>query len=60
MDIVKLILMFIVMGAIAFVVIAGLWWIVLWSFNFPILFSFKQVIGVATIAVIMNLGSANK
>jgi len=60
METFKLILAFILMGAIAFVVIAGLWWVVLWSFGFPILFAWKQVIGVVTIAAIMNLGSANK
>jgi len=26
--------------------VAGMWYVVLWSFNFPILFEWKQVIGI--------------
>jgi hypothetical protein len=43
----------IIIGILVFVLwilISGaLWWVVLWSFDFPILFAWKQVIGVAII-----------
>jgi len=43
---------------LGFAIIAGVWWIILWSFNFPIVFSFKQVIGVMLITGLVNSGSA--
>jgi len=31
---------------LSFLIVAGMWWVVLWSFDFPIVFTMKQVIGV--------------
>ena len=44
------IVVLILMGLILWVLISGsLWWVVLWSFNFPIAFAWKQLIGVLII-----------
>ena len=44
------IVVLILMGIILWVLISGsLWWVVLWSFNFPIAFAWKQLIGVLII-----------
>jgi hypothetical protein len=40
---------------LGFLIIGGVWWIVLWSFNFPIAFAWKQVIGVVSISALMNI-----
>ena len=45
---------------LSFLVIAGAWWIILWSFNFPIMFAWKQVIGVWIFAAIMNSSNFKK
>jgi len=31
-------------------ILGGTWWIVLWSFNFPIAFAWKQLIGVILVS----------
>ena len=39
-----------ILAIIAWVLISGaVWWVFLWSFNFPIAFAWKQIIGVALI-----------
>jgi hypothetical protein len=45
---------------LGFLIIGGVWWIVLWSFNFPIAFAWKQVIGVVLISVLMNISATTQ
>ena len=47
----------IIMGGLltSYLIVAGTWWVILWSFNFPILFAWKNVIGV--ILLIFMFGS---
>jgi len=46
--------------AISFFIVAGVWWAVLWSFNFPVVFAWKQVIGVYLMSVLMNMSVTTK
>ena len=41
---------------IGYFIVAGLWWIILWSFEFPIIFAWKNVIGI--IVLIFLFGSS--
>ena len=38
-------------------VVGGLWWLVLWSFEFPILFAWKQVFGVIVLSMLLGNSS---
>jgi hypothetical protein len=51
-----LLLLVLILG-IAFLINAGLWWIVLWSFGFPIAFAWKQVIGITAISVFIAMSA---
>ena len=46
METLKLIAIFVIGIIFGFIIIGGLWYVVLWSFNFPISFAWKQVIGI--------------
>jgi len=48
---------FIIIIILAFSVVGAVWWVVLWSFNFPIAFAWKQVIGVLALSALFNSGS---
>ena len=43
-----------------FFVIAGLWYVILWSFGFPIMFEWSQVIGVIFIKALFARSSYKK
>ena len=61
MDVLKVILTVVFGFVVGFAILGGLWWIVLWSFNFPIAFAWKQVIGILVLSIIANLSiSFNK
>ena len=55
MEVLKVIATIVFGFIVGFMILGGLWWIVLWSFNFPIIFAWKQVIGVMVISMIANL-----
>ena len=42
---------------LVFFVYAGLWWVVLWSFNYAVFFAWKQVLGIIALSIIMNSAS---
>jgi len=46
MEVVQFILWTTLAIAVVIAIIAGWWWVILWSFNFPIVFAWKQLIGV--------------
>ena len=60
MKIVGIIFAIIALIAISFFIVAGVWWAVLWSFNFPVVFAWKQVIGVFLMSVLMNISVTTK
>jgi len=35
---------------VSYLIISGTWWVVLWSFDFPIVFAWKQTIGIFLVA----------
>ncbi len=43
---------------VLFFVTAGVWYIVLWSFNFPIAFAWKQTIGIFALMLLFNGSNA--
>ena len=55
MDVLKVILTVVFGFVVGFAILGGLWWVVLWSFNFPVAFAWKQVIGLLIFSVIANL-----
>ena len=57
MEIIKIIFVLIIAIVIVIALVAGTWWVVLWSFNFPIAFAWKQVIGILAFSFLMNAGS---
>jgi hypothetical protein len=54
MDILQIFFVIILIIALTFVIAGGAWWIILWSFNFPIVFSWKQVIGLWILTLLFN------
>ena len=48
--------LFLAAGVIAYLIFSGLWWIVLWSFNFIIPFSWTQPIGLMLMSSMMSSG----
>jgi len=48
--------LFLTAGVIAYLIFSGLWWIVLWSFNFIIPFSWTQPIGVLLLSSMLSSG----
>jgi len=40
--------------AIMYLIASGVWWVVLWSFNFPIVFAWKQTIGVFALSLLIG------
>jgi len=46
MEVVQFILWATLAIAVVGAIVAGWWWVILWSFNFPIVFAWKQLIGV--------------
>ena len=49
MEVIKFILLATLAIAVVVAIIAGWWWVILWSFNFPIVFAWKQLIGVVLV-----------
>jgi len=49
MEVVQFILLATLAIVVVIAIIAGWWWVVLWSFNFPIVFAWKQLIGVVLV-----------
>jgi hypothetical protein len=49
METLKLLATLVIGTVLGFVIIGGLWYVVLWSFNFPIAFAWKQVIGIVVL-----------
>ena len=45
---------------IVFLVTAGLWWVVLWGFGFPIFFMWKQVFGIMALTTLVRVISVKK
>ena len=39
---------------LSFFITAGMWWVVLWSFSFPIAFTWKSVFGVMIITGLLS------
>ena len=56
----QVLMLFIIVLGITFIITGGVWWVVLWSFNFPIMFAWKQVIGVWLFSLLMNSSSLSK
>lgn len=46
--------------AVGYLVTAGIWWTVLWSFGFPIAFAWKNVIGVMMLTLLFGTTSVIK
>ena len=44
--------------AIMYMVVSAAWWVILWSFNFPIAFAWKQTIGVMVATMLLNSSAA--
>jgi hypothetical protein len=56
----QVLMLFIIVLGVTFIITGGVWWVVLWSFNFPIMFAWKQVIGVWLFSLLMNSSSLAK
>ena len=55
MKILGIILGVIALFALSVLVVAGMWWVVLWSFNFPIVFAWKQIVGIYAILFLLKV-----
>ena len=60
MDNIGLFIAIILILALSFAIVGGAWWVVLWSFGFPIAFAWKQVIGVRILTLLFNSSATYK
>jgi hypothetical protein len=57
---IELIVIVLVLLVFSFLILSLAWWIILWSFNFPIIFAWKQVIGIFTIVLLLKPPTVTK
>jgi hypothetical protein len=53
-DIASIIMLAVFVILLSYLIIAGVWWTVLWSFSFPIAFAWKQTLGIWIVYAVLN------